>query len=203
MKIKFPHIPYVSRKIGIDMYNSGFIKFNQGIEGVVKIAEEVITNDALKEKALDEKTENILEENSEDMHIMQVDRRSMFWMVKKRLADESDFVLKHDDRYNKLSHEILELSWKKNYIDYSVSENRARNIIYSSIEEYLKNFEKIEDIVVEKLENSSKKLIPGTPEYDLAFEKYYQDELKKKRNVLVFNGFIKSNFLHCAHSFFA
>ncbi|MCZ6103767.1 DUF507 family protein [Campylobacter ureolyticus] len=180
MKIKFPHIPYVSRKIGIDMYNSGFIKFNQGIESVVKIAEEVITNDAIKEKALDEKTENILEENSEDMHIMQVDRRSMFWMVKKRLAEESDFILKHDDRYNKLSHEILELSWKKNYIDYSVSENRARNIIYSSIEEYLKNFEKIEDIVVEKLENSSKKLIPGTPEYDLAFEKYYQDELKKR-----------------------
>ena len=59
MKIKFPHIPYVSRKIGIDMYNSGFIKFNQGIEGVVKIAEEVITNDAFKEKALDEKTETI------------------------------------------------------------------------------------------------------------------------------------------------
>ena len=34
--------------------------------------------------------------------------------------------------------------------------------------------------MVEKLENSSKKLIPGTTEYDLAFEKYYQDELKKR-----------------------
>lgn len=180
MKIRLPHIPYVARKISIDMFKSGFIIFKQDRVGVVNIAEEILKQDAIKEKALDEKVNELLEENSEDIHIMQVDRRSMFWMVKKRLAEEQGFILNHEDRYNKLSHEILETAWKKDLIDYSVSENRARNVIYLSISEYLKTFEDIENIVADKLENGTRKFIPGTQEYDLEFERYYEDELKKR-----------------------
>ncbi|NLK66292.1 MAG: DUF507 family protein [Campylobacteraceae bacterium] len=180
MKVRVPHIPYVARKISIDMLKSGLITFKTDRNAVVAIAEEVLKEDAQKERAIDERVNELLDENSEDMHIMQVDKRSMFWMVKKRLAQESGFILEYEDRYNKISHEILERSWKKDLIDYSVSENRARNIIYSSINEYLRVFDDIEEIVAKKLENSSRKLIVGTEEYDLEFERYYQDELKKR-----------------------
>lgn len=179
MRIKNPHIPYVARKIAIDMLNSGFIKFSGGIEGVAEVANDILLQNANAERALDEKANALLEQNEEDMESLGVDRRNMFWMVKRRLAEESGFVLTHEDRYGALSHEILESAWKKNLIDYSVSENRAKNIIYQAITDYLKNFEKIEDIVAQKIENGTRKLIPGTDEYELVFEKMYQDELRK------------------------
>ncbi|PSM51642.1 DUF507 domain-containing protein [Campylobacter blaseri] len=180
MRIKIPHIPYISRKIGIDMFNSGFMVFNAGIEPVVKVAEEILMADAKAERALDEKANDILDENIEDMNIMQVDKRSMFWMIKRRLAEDSNFILDKEERYNSLSHEILETSWKKDLIDYKVSENKAKNVIYSSIISYLKSYEDIEDIVVEKLDKLAKKLIPGSEDYDMTFEKYYEEELKKR-----------------------
>ncbi len=180
MRIKVPHIPYISRKIAIDMFNSGFIIFSSGIESVVKIAEEILMEDAKAERALDEKANDIIDENSEDINIMQVDKKSMFWLIKKRLAEENNFILDKEERYNNLSHKILEKSWKKDLIDYKVSENRAKNIIYSSIIGYLKVYEDIEDIVIEKLDKMTKKLIPGSEDYDLTFERYYEEELKKR-----------------------
>ncbi|QKF65297.1 DUF507 family protein [Campylobacter corcagiensis] len=180
MRIKNPHIPYVARKIAIDMLNSGFIKFSGGIESVADVANSVLLENAQEERALDERTNELLEENEDDMESLGVDRRNIFWMVKRRLAEESGFILSHEDRYNALSHAILELAWKKNLIDYSVSENRAKNIIYQAIADYLKNFEEIEDIVADKIANGTRKLIPGTDEYDLVFEKMYQDELRKR-----------------------
>ena len=53
-------------------------------------------------------------------------------------------------------------------------------MIYSAIENYLKQYESIEDIVADRLENYKKKVIPGTDEYDLIFEKLYEEELSKR-----------------------
>ncbi|EEP6734028.1 DUF507 family protein, partial [Campylobacter jejuni] len=50
----------------------------------------------------------------------------------------------------------------------------------SSIESYLKIYEKLEDEVYEKISNYKTKPIPGSEEYDLIFEKLYQEELRKK-----------------------
>ncbi|OCR94932.1 DUF507 family protein, partial [Campylobacter fetus] len=89
-------------------------------------------------------------------------------------------ILSYEDRYSSVSHEILELLWKKDLIDYNVSDNRVKNVIYGAIENYLKSYEDIEDIVVDRLANYKRKLIAGTDEYDLVFEKLYEEELHKK-----------------------
>ena len=65
-------------------------------------------------------------------------------------------------------------------IDYKVSENRLKTIIYNAIEEYLKSYQKIEDEVYEKIDGYKQKLIPGTEEYELVFEKLYEEELRKR-----------------------
>lgn len=179
MRIKIPHIKYIAQKIAIDLLNSGYVTLHSGLESVAKVAEDIIKNDALKERSIDEKANSLLEQSSDDMEIMQVDRKSLFWMVKKKIAKEMGFELNYEDRYAGISHDILETLWKKSLIDYNVSENKVKNIIYTSIEEYLKNYEKIEDIVFDKLDNYKRKLIPGTEEYDLIFEKLYEEELRR------------------------
>ncbi|ANE33047.1 competence/damage-inducible domain-containing protein [Campylobacter hyointestinalis] len=180
MRIKLPHAPYIARKVGLDLYNCGFVSFNGGIEPTINLIKDILEDDINKEKALEEKVKQVLEQNENEMDFMQVDRKNMFWLIKKRLAKDFGVILTYEDRYNHIAHEILELLWKKNFIDYKVSENRVKNIIYNAIKDYINSYEEIEDIVVDKLENYKRKLIPGTEEYDLVFEKLYEEELRKK-----------------------
>lgn len=180
MRIKLPHTPYIAHKIAIDLLNSKLVTLSKGIEPLAALAKEILDADLNKEKALEERANELLLENENEMEFMQVDRKSMFWLVKKKLAKDYGVILAYEDRFNNIAHLVLEAAWKNSLIDYSVSENRVKNIIYGSIENYIKTYEKLEDIVIAKIDNYKRKLIPGTEEYDIVFEKLYEEELRKK-----------------------
>jgi hypothetical protein len=180
MKIRLPHAPYIANKIAIDLLNSGFVTLKKGVEPVVKIAENFTVEDIEKEMALEERVAEILDDNEDDMEFMQVDRRNMFWLIKKKLAKEYKVILSYEDRYSDLSHKILDKLWKDGFIEYSVSENRVKNVIYTAMEKYFSSFEDVEETVANKINNYKRKLVPGSPEYDLVFERLYEEELRKK-----------------------
>ncbi len=180
MKIKLPHAPYIANKIAIDLLNCGFVTMLKGLEPVTKVAEDLIVEDIKRETSLEERVSEILEQNEDEMEFQRVDRRNMFWLIKKKLAKEFDVILSYEDRYNELAHKILEISWKTDLIEYAVSENRVKNIVYASIEEYVSSFQAIEDDVAEKISHYKRKLVPGSEEYDLIFEKLYEEELRRR-----------------------
>lgn len=180
MKIRLPHAPYIANKIAIDLLNSGFVTLQSGLEPVVKVAQELIEEDINKEVALEERVGEILDDNEDDMEFMQVDRRNMFWLIKKKLAKEYEVVLSYEDRYSELSHKILETLWKSSFMEYTVTEIRVKNVIYGAMEKYIESFESVEEIVAEKITHYKRKLMPGTTEYDLVFERLYEEELRKK-----------------------
>jgi hypothetical protein len=180
MKIRLPHAPYIARKIALDLLNSGYVTFTEGVDIVADRAEEIIENDLKKELALEERVNEILTENEDEMEFMRVDRRNMFWLVKKKMANEYDVILSYEDRFNNVAHQILDKLYDDDLINYSVSENVIKNVIYTSIENYIKSFEQIEDDVIEKIEKMQRKLIPGTDDYNAVFERLYRDELRKK-----------------------
>lgn len=180
MRIKEPHAQYIARKISIELHKCGFVSFKSGLEQVAQLAQEILLADIASERALEAKVEQILNENENDIEFMQVDRRNMFWLIKKRLARDSDFILEHDDRYSRISHEILNQIWQKDLIDYKVSENKVKNVIYSAIEGYLKGFNQAEDAAFDELEKREKKLVVGSDEYEIAYHKAYEEQLKKR-----------------------
>jgi hypothetical protein len=180
MKIRMPHTPYIANKIAIDLLNCGFVTLTSGLEPVAKLAQEFLAKDVQKELALEARVNELLEENEDDIEFMQVDRRNMFWLVKKKLAKEYGVILSYEDRYNDISHHILESAWKTGLLEYGVSENRVKNVIYNAIEEYLKSFEKIEDVVIERINHYKRKLVPGSEEYEMVFERLYEEELRRK-----------------------
>lgn len=180
MRIKLPHTPYIAHKIAIDLLNCGFVKLNSGVEPVAKMVVEILNADVQKERALDERANELLAKNEDEMETMQIDRKNMFWLIKRKLAGDFGVILSHEDRFSDVAHKILEAIWKSSLIEYNVSENRVKNVIYNSIDDYLKIYEKIEDEVIEKIEGYKRKLIPGTEEYDIVFERLYEDELRKR-----------------------
>jgi len=132
------------------------------------------------QRALEERVNELLEEKEEEIEFMRADVRQLFWMIKKRLAPENGVILNSEERYSNLSHQILDELWEEELIDYTVSENQVRGVILKAIEEYMKSFEEIEDIVLEKISHYKRKLIPGTDEYDLIFQRLYEGELRKR-----------------------
>ena len=179
MRIRLPHTPYISNKIAIDLFNTGFVKLLKGTDAVANVAKEMLEIEIKKEMALEERIEEILDDNDDDIEFMQVDRRAMFWMIKKKIAKEYNFILSFEERFNELSHEILDILLGQDLIEYNVSDNRVKNSIFSSVQSYLDTYEGIEDKVVDKIDHYKRKLIPGSDEYDIVFEKLYQEELKK------------------------
>ncbi len=180
MKIRTPHAPYMANKIAIDLLNCGYVTLKSGLEPVVKVSQDLLVEDIEKEAALEQRVNELLDENEDDIEFMQVDRRNMFWLIKKKLASEFGVTLSYEDRFSDLSHRILERIWKDGLVEYNVSENKIKNVIYTAIEEYLQSFEDIEDTVIEKISHYKRKLIPGSEEYELIFEKLYEEELRKK-----------------------
>lgn len=180
MKIRLPHAPYIANKIAIDILNCGFVTMLKGLEPIVKVAEDLIVADIKQETALEERVTEILEQNEDEMEFQRVDRRNMFWLIKKKLAREFGVILSYEDRYNDIAHKVLETCWKNGLIEYNVTENRVKNVVYNAIETYIANFQAIEDEVAEKISNYKRTLVPGSEEYDLIFEKLYEEELRRR-----------------------
>ncbi len=180
MKIPVPHAPYIANKISIDLLNSGYATFAKGVEPIKECAQKILEEDLKRERSLEQRVEEILEENDDEIEFMQVDRRSMFWMIKKKIAKEYGVILSYEDRFSNVAHLILNKLWEEGLMDYSVTENLMKNVIYSSIEDYIQGFEAIEQIVIDKIDKMKRKLIPGTDEYSTVFERLYREELQRR-----------------------
>jgi len=182
MLIKETQVPYIANKITIDMLNSGFVTFNHGMDKAKKRIEEILLENILIEKELEEETKEIIAEQEEENEYMfyDVDRKELFALIKKRLAKEDGFILNKTDRLNHLAHNIIEILWDEELIDYEINDGKMKNIVFDSMDNFIKEKYQIEDIVYDKIKNYKKQLIPGSEEWEIVFQKLYEQELKKR-----------------------
>jgi len=182
MLIKETQVPYIANKIVIDMLNSGFVVFNHGLERAKEKVEEILFDDVTTERELENEVKDIIAEQEEENEYMfyDIDRKELFAGIKKRLAEEYDFILNRIDRLNNLAHIIVEELWDSELIDYEVNDGKMKNIVFDSMNSFIKEKKEIEEIVFSKLKNYKKQLIPGSEEWDLVFSKLYEQELKKR-----------------------
>ena len=108
MKLKSTHIPYVSNKIAIEIANSSLLEMKTSLEKVAKVAAEAFSADIKKEQEIDVRVKELLDENLENIEFMRADEKQLFWMIKRQIAQERGFSLSWEDRYNELSHKILD-----------------------------------------------------------------------------------------------
>jgi len=180
MKLTKKSVPHIANKIAIELNKSGVVTFTQGLEAVAKAAQKVLEEDIQKELALDEKANEICAEHEEDIEFMLADERQLFFMIKKKLAPQFDVILDYDERFSHLSHKILDELYEEDLINYDVSENRIKNIIYNAITSFVAEDNELHYAVVHKIKSYKRRYIPGTDEYDILYEKLYKEELMKR-----------------------
>ncbi len=180
MRLKEKQTGYVASKIGIDLANSSFVSMPKGKEAVVEACKAVIDENFDKEKKLDAKVEEMLDENYDEIEIQQVKERELFFMIKKRLAPEFGVIMNYDDRYNDVSHTILDELYENYLLEYEVNENQVRNVIFKAFKAFADAYDKMDDLVYTKIKNMEKEYIPGSVEYELIYERLYEEELRRR-----------------------
>ena len=180
MKMKLHHTPYVSRRVSRDLVNCEFVEVRKTKDSIAAEIERILDEDLENELDLDDKVDKLLEGEEENIEFYNADYRQLFWMAKKRMANEAGVILNNEDRFSDIAHKVLDYLWEEDFIHYTVSDNKVKNIIFDSIDEFLKGFEEADSIVYEKIKNYKRKLIPGSDDYELVYKRLYEEELIRK-----------------------
>lgn len=180
MRIKLHHTPYISRRITRDLVTCDFVEIRKERHSIEEQIERILDTDIEKEYSLNERVEEILDSQEDEIEFLNADRRQLFWMTKKRMANDYGVILNNEDRYSDIAHQIIDFLWEEDYIHYTCSDNQVKNVIFTSIDDFMKGFEQADSTVLEKLKNYKRKLIPGTEDYDLVYHRLYEEELIKK-----------------------
>ncbi|OHE13227.1 MAG: hypothetical protein A2525_02765, partial [Sulfurimonas sp. RIFOXYD12_FULL_36_11] len=118
MKISLKTIPHISNKIAIDLNKSGVVTMTRGLEPVMQEAQKILAHDVKQEVALEEKVNEICQDNEEEIEFNLVDERQLFYMIKKKLAPEFGVILNYEERYSDLSHKILDELYEEDLIHF-------------------------------------------------------------------------------------
>jgi len=180
MRMKLHHTEYISRRIARDLATCEVVEVRKTKEEIAAEIEKILDADIEKEHELDEKVADILEDQEENIEFYNADYRQLFWLTKKRMANDFGVILNNEDRFSDIAHQVLDYLWEEDYIHYTCSDNQVKNVIFTSIDEFLKGFEESDTAVIEKLKHYKRKLIPGTDEYDIVYHRLYEEELIKR-----------------------
>jgi hypothetical protein len=180
MRLKLNQSRFIASKIVKDLINAPFVRLLKDRESLIDAVEKIIIEHLEQEKALDIKVKEIIEEHYEDIEMQQADERQLFFLIKKRLAPEFGIIMNYDDRYSDLSHKILDELYEEYLIDYEVNDNQVKNVIFKSFKDYIKSYDEIDDIVYNRIKSMKKDIVPGSLEYELLYEKLFQEELKRR-----------------------
>lgn len=180
MKLKKQHSPYISRKITKDMIHAPFIELRKEKASITAECERILNDDIQKEIALDNAVDDLLEEQEDEIQFYKADYRQLFWMTKKRMANEFGVNLNFEDRFSNIAHLIMDYLYEEDYIHFTVSDNQVKNLIAESINSFIKGYDEADSLAYEKIKTYKRKLIPGTEDYDIVFNRFYEEELIKK-----------------------
>ncbi|GAB6065060.1 DUF507 family protein [Aquifex pyrophilus] len=147
--------------------------FKKKIIKIFKEAEE-------EEKELEEKAKAVLRQNLELLEKENIDYRTAFLAVKRKLAEEMNVNVGKRERLNQIINKIMELIMKDEtveiYEDPPVIRRKIREIVMGA----LKIEEEIEKEVRKRIRKYSRDILEGSPEWNILWRRIYEDELKKR-----------------------
>jgi len=85
-----------------------------------------------------------------------------------------------EDKISHLSHVIFDALVKKCGSALIEEDAKVRREIKQMLTRRMKKEDEVEDIVRKKIQSYSRKIIEGSPEWDVLYHKHYLEELNKK-----------------------
>ena len=83
-----------------------------------------------------------------------------------------------EERQSHWSHILTDAIWNDDLVDYS-DEDQALRLAKKAIQEFVKEDEDIDSRARAKVASLKRGVIEGSPEWDVMYKKYYDEERKK------------------------
>jgi hypothetical protein len=80
-----------------------------------------------------------------------------------------------EDRISNMAHEVVDLIWREDLADVT-DESRALSRVKQSLYAFFSVVEEVDEAVRAKLRNRA----PGSRDWDILYQKFYQEELAKR-----------------------
>lgn len=84
-----------------------------------------------------------------------------------------------EERQSHLAHVIIDGIWNDDIVEYT-DEDAALRIAKKAIVEWVKEEDNLDQTVREKVSSLKRNVIEGTPEWDVMYSKYYEEEMVKR-----------------------
>ncbi|MGZ5278870.1 MAG: DUF507 family protein [Pseudobdellovibrionaceae bacterium] len=84
-----------------------------------------------------------------------------------------------EDRQSHLAHKITDAIWNDDLVDYS-DEDLALRIAKKAIAEFVKEDQDVDQKAREKVASLKRGVVEGSPEWDILYKKYYEEERGKR-----------------------
>lgn len=85
-----------------------------------------------------------------------------------------------EDRISHLAHRIIDKIWKDDLGDFP-DEPRALNQVKESITAFFAVAEEIDEVVRHKLASYAQAKVPGSREWEILYQKFFQEEQAKRK----------------------
>ncbi|MDR3347655.1 MAG: DUF507 family protein [Helicobacteraceae bacterium] len=179
MRLSSEHIRFIAEKIARELSTSKLVTFVRGEGDIVSTASKYLAEEIKLERFVDAEVNHLMDEQEDNIDLYQADRRQLFWLIKRKVAEKAGLILNRDERCNAIAHRILDELYEEDMINYSVSENIVKNLISKAISDYSRRQDELEDRIHEKLRHYKRNILRGTEEYEILFAKLYEEELAK------------------------
>lgn len=88
------------------------------------------------------------------------------------------------ERIVHISHLLLNELLDDDRVDYHGEENEVRLRIVALLKEELEREDQVDDSVRRKIETQKREIPEGSPEWELLYRKYYEEEMSKTKKLL-------------------
>jgi Uncharacterized protein conserved in bacteria len=133
-----------------------------------------------EEKNLDEKAREILKDQLSYIEKENIDYRTAHRTIRMKLAEEMKIETKPRERMNQITNRIRDLIKNDPNIEIYEDIPMIRKVISSILIEASKEEEEIEKEVRMRIKKYSKKIVEGTSEWNILYNRIYQDTLKQR-----------------------
>ncbi len=84
-----------------------------------------------------------------------------------------------EDRQTYLAHQLTDVIWNDDLVDYT-DEDHALRLAKKAIAEFVKDDMEIDTAARAKVASLKRNVSEGTPEWDILYKKYYEEERNKR-----------------------
>ena len=84
-----------------------------------------------------------------------------------------------EERQSHLAHLMTDAVWNDDLVDYS-DDDAALRTVKIGVANFVKECEALDAAVVKTIESLKRNVVPNSPEWDILYQKYYEEELKRR-----------------------